>query len=255
MSYIKKYIEALNAKGRKALSVFLTAGFPSAVGFTDLAKSVLDAGADMIEIGIPFSDPLADGPVIQQSSIRALSNGVDMKMVFRYAEAISAYSSKPVILMGYANPVSKYGTGDFFSASSNSGVKGVIIPDVPIEEYDDFYKEKPRSLDAILLAAPTSDKKRIIAIDKKSSGFVYCVSMKGTTGNRNISGENEIVQKARTLVTRNKMMTGFGISKPEDITNYSPYCDGVIVGSAIINELNIGRQQALQLVNKLSAFC
>lgn len=256
MSYIKNYIEEVNSKGRKVLSVFLTAGFPEVKGFVNLAKSILDAGADIIELGIPFSDPLADGPVIQHSSQIALGNGVNVKLVLEFAEEISAYSPKPVILMGYANPIFNYGLQNFFSDALNAGVKGVIIPDVPVEEYDAFYKDKPSLLDAILLTAPTSGKERIKEIDKKSSGFVYCVSMTGTTGSENANSSLKQIKEIRSHVKKNKMMIGFGISKPEDIKNYSPYCDGVIVGSAVIRNLEEkGQSETIKLIKSLSDAC
>ncbi len=256
MSYIKDYINGVNTNGRKVLSVFLTAGFPKLEGFTDLAKSVLDAGADMLEIGIPFSDPLADGPIIQHSSQSALSNGVNMKMVFSFADEIAKYSAKPVVLMGYANPVLNYGLNNFFTDSVNTGISGIIIPDIPLEEYDEFYKNKPDSLDAILLAAPTSGKKRIKLIDKKSCGFVYCVSMTGTTGGENNSSSIEKLKEIRSAVTKNKMLIGFGISKPEDIENYAPYCDGVIVGSAVIKSIrNKNIPDTLNLIKGFSKVC
>lgn len=253
MSFIKNHIEEINSKGRKALSVFLTAGYPDVKGFTKLAKSVLDAGADMLEIGIPFSDPLADGHVIQNSSQTAIANGVNIKKVLKFAGEISVYSSKPVILMGYANPLLNYGTTSFFMDALNSGVKGIIIPDVPVEEYDDFYKGKPKDLDAILLTAPTSDKKRIKAIDDKSEGFVYCVSMIGTTGNTNNSPLTKIIETTCTHIKKNKKMIGFGISTPEDAIIYSPYCDGVIVGSAVIKSLKEkGIKNTLGLIESIS---
>lgn len=240
MSAIRNHIEGINSTGRLALSIFLTAGFPAIEGFTRLAKSVLDAGADMIELGIPFSDPLADGPVIQHSSMKALANGVNMKNVFLFADEIASYSAKPVILMGYANPLLKYGLKNFYSDCINSGVKGIIIPDIPAEEYDDFFKGKPKGLDAVLLAAPTSGSERIKMIDAKSRGFVYCVSTTGTTGAGSIKKDETIksISVTRKNVTQNKMMVGFGISTPEDIKTFAPYCDGVIVGSALIKYIN-----------------
>jgi tryptophan synthase alpha chain len=253
MSFINNYIEEINSKGRKILSIFLTAGYPDVKGFTHFAKAVLDAGADMLEIGIPFSDPLADGPVIQNSSQTAIANGVNIRMVFNFSEEISKYSTKPVILMGYANPLLNYGTSNFFRDALNSGAKGIIIPDVPVEEYDDFFNGKPKDLKAILLAAPTSDRKRIKAIDDKSEGFVYCVSMAGTTGNRNNSSLITSIETTRTLVKKNKMMIGFGISTPEDVIKYSPFCDGVIIGSAVIKSLNEkGIKNTLGLIERLS---
>lgn len=269
MSYISKYIDELNLKNRKALSIFLTAGFPDKNHFIDLAKNVLDAGADMIELGIPFSDPLADGPVIQASSKITLDNGVNLKDVFAYSEAINAYSQKPIILMGYANPIRKYGIDNFFQDAVNSGVKGLIVPDVPLEEYESFFngselksdqvQDFRAQLDVILLTTPTSSDERIKAIDSQSRGFVYCVSVAGTTGMKNDFHKStmENLERTYSLLKKNKMLIGFGISKPEDIANFSPYCDGVIVGSRIIKSLLDGDKlgDTLKIISGLSAAC
>ncbi len=259
MSYISEYIEQLNKKNRKALSIFLTAGFPDKNNFIDLAKNVLDAGADMIELGIPFSDPLADGPVIQASSKIALDNGVNLKDVFTYSEAISAYSKKPIVLMGYANPIRRYGIKKFFQDAINSGVKGLIVPDVPLEEYDSFFKEQTINLDVILLTTPTSSDERIKLIDSMSEGFIYCISVVGTTGiKNNFSTETKNnLKRTYSLLKKNKMMIGFGISKPEDVINFSPFGDGFIVGSMIIKSLLDGnkREYTLKIISDLSAVC
>jgi tryptophan synthase alpha chain len=259
VNYIKKYIEKLNGKNRKALSIFLTSGFPVKNNFVDLAKQVLDSGADMLELGIPFSDPLADGPIIQASSKIALDNGIKLKDVFGFSEAITSGTDKPVILMGYANPIRKYGVENFLRDAKNSGVKGLIVPDVPLEEYDFFFESGVNDIDVILLTTPTSSEERIISIDEKSSGFVYCVSITGTTGvKENFSGEviNNI-SRTRSLINKNKMMIGFGVSKPEDVKTFSPYCDGVIVGSAVINSLikNKNVTNTLSLISELSGAC
>jgi len=257
--YIKNYIEKLNAKSRKALSIFLTAGFPNKNSFVDLAKQVLDSGADMLELGIPFSDPLADGPIVQASSKIALGNGIKLKDVFDFSEAITSGTDKPVILMGYANPIRKYGMENFLKDASNCGVKGLIVPDVPLEEYDFFFESDVNNIDVILLTTPISSEKRIKAIDEKSSGFVYCVSITGTTGvKENFSVEviNNI-SRTRSLIKKNKMMIGFGVSKPEDVKIFSPYCDGVIVGSAVIKSLlnNDNYDTTLKLISLLSQAC
>ncbi len=259
MSYIKDYIEKLNGKNRKALSIFLTAGFPNKNNFIDLAKQVLDSGADMLELGIPFSDPLADGPIIQASSKIALDSGIKLKDVFGFSESIKSGTDKPLILMGYANPIRKYGVENFLRDASNSGVKGLIVPDVPLEEYDFFFEHDMKKIDVILLTTPTSSKERINAIDEKSSGFVYCVSITGTTGvKENFSSEviNNI-SRTRSLIKKNKMMIGFGVSKPEDVKTFSPYCDGVIVGSAVIKSLlnNENYDSTLKLISQLSQAC
>lgn len=281
MSYISEYIEQLNKKNRKVLSIFLTAGFPDRNKFTDLAKNVLDAGADMIELGIPFSDPLADGQVIQASSKIALDKGVNIKDVLKYSEDISAYSNKPIILMCYANPVRKYGIKNFFNDAVNSGVRGLIVPDIPLEEYESFFshsesrhccdeesltEEKEEALysvghyiDVILLTTPTSSNERIQKIDAKSNGFVYCVSVAGTTGIKNNfnSGTIENLRRTYSLLKKNKMLIGFGISKPEDVINFSPFCNGVIVGSRIMKSLLDGDKldDTLKIISDLSDAC
>jgi len=285
VSYIKNYIDELNKNSRKALSIFLTAGFPEKNNFVDLAKSVLDSGADMIELGIPFSDPLADGPIIQATSKLALDAGVYTNDVLGYAEQISKYSPKPIILMGYANPIKKYGIENFLRDAKNSGVKGLIVPDVPLEEFDSFFNSEERQildeespnniskeillpqkarnqndkLDVILLTTPTSSEARIKQIDAKSSGFVYCVSITGTTGVKDSFDDSTTDNLKRTysLLQNNKMLIGFGISKPEDVKRFSPFCDGVIVGSRVMKSLLNGdeRNETLKIIEQLSDAC
>ncbi|MDP2036334.1 MAG: tryptophan synthase subunit alpha [Ignavibacteria bacterium] len=298
MSYISNYIDTLNKKNRKALSIFLTAGFPNKDNFVDLAKSVLDSGADMIELGIPFSDPLADGPIIQATSKLALDSRVTSKDVLNYAEQISKHSDKPIILMGYANPIKKYGIENFLRDAANSGAKGLIVPDVPLEEYDPFFHSEERQhldarlpdlrnklarqeespnnmskeilhhaqgviqndgIDVILLTTPTSSKERIKQIDEKSSGFVYCVSITGTTGVKDSFDDSTTDNLKRTysLIQKNKMLIGFGISKPEDVKRFSPFCDGVIVGSRVMKSLlnKEERKETLKIIEQLSEVC
>lgn len=253
---ISDYISAKNKIGEKILSVFLTAGFPGKDSFTDLALEILDAGADMLEIGFPFSDPLADGPTIQYSSLEALKKGITLKEVFNYVELIRKKNDKPVILMGYANPVLNYGINKFAADAINTGVNGVIIPDVPIDEYENFYSNSFDNLDVILLSTPTTSEERIKLIDKKSRGFLYYVSITGTTGNK-LSHQNLLnnqLKNIRNLVTKNPLLIGFGISSPEDAKILSPYCDGIIVGSAIIKSLmnrNGSYQPTIELVKTL----
>ncbi len=255
---IKEYIESVNRRGDKVLSVFLTAGFPVKEDFVSLALKVLDAGADMLEIGIPFSDPLADGPVIQQSSQSAINNGVTTADVLRFAAGIRAKTDKPLILMGYGNPVLNYGREKFFNDAAAAGVNGLIIPDVPLGEYDDFFAGKPEELEAIMLTTPQSGEKRIREIDKLSRGFVYCVSVSGTTGARSGFSESELETLAgtREKITQNKMLVGFGISGSETAKQVLPHCDGIIVGSAVIKALmHEGEVGAVKLVSELSTCC
>ena len=263
MSYIKSYINKLNTNNRKALSVFLTAGYPQKNNFLPLAIDILEAGADMLELGIPFSDPIADGPVIQASSQVALENGITIADTLDYARNIKSKTDKPVILMGYANPLLAYGLTDFITDAKNSGVDGFIIPDVPLEEYNEFWNCDLKNLDVILLTTPTSDMSRIKDIDAISSGFVYCVSVTGTTGIRNTFNESSMDNIKRTYqqIENNKMLIGFGISSPQNILDFSPYCDGVIVGSAVVkkimadNKQGMGHKSTLSLINELSRAC
>lgn len=260
MSVIRKHIEKINLSGRKALAVYLTSGFPNKNNFTNLALKIYEAGADMIEIGIPFSDPLADGPVIQSSSKAALDNGINLKQTLKYAEQIKSKISKPIILMGYANPILKYGMKNFIADSIDSGVDGIIAPDVPIEEYDAFFTEDLGTLDTILLTTPTSSIERIKEIDSKSTGFLYCVSVTGTTGMRKLFGQDVLnnLQRTYSNVKKNKMMIGFGIGSTENVKTFSPYCDGIIVGSAVIKKLtddDTSFSQTINLVKELSDAC
>jgi tryptophan synthase alpha chain len=254
MSYISDYIKKKNEANEKILSVFLTSGFPDKQNFVKLALDVLDAGADMLEIGFPFSDPLADGPIIQASSQKALSDNINLKTTFKYVKEIREKNDKPLILMGYANPVLSFGTNKFAEEIKNSGANGVIIPDIPIDEFDNFFNKSFEEIDKILLITPTTSEERVKEIDRKSSGFVYCVSVSGTTGLHNKNKSIEFIKKNQKLVTKNKMLVGFGISNAEDAKRYSPFCDGVIVGSAVIKSLmneNGTHNQTIELVRKL----
>jgi len=256
---IKKYIEEVTARREKVLSIFLTAGFPHKNDFVHLAEKVLQAGADMLEIGIPFSDPLADGPVIQYSSQTALENGVTIQDAFHFAEEIRKKSDKPLIAMTYANIVSNYGIDKFVTDASLSGFNGVIIPDLSLDEYDKFITFQKADFDIILLATPTSSEKRIIALDEKSKGFVYYVSVTGTTGTRNGFTNEDIsaMQKNRKLISQNKMLAGFGISSAENILQIQDFCDGVIVGSAVIKKLinNESYDSVASFVSELKKTC
>ena len=261
MRKITDHIHALNRKNRKALSIFLTAGFPDPERFVDLALETLNNGADLLELGIPFSDPIADGPVIQQASQAAIENGVTLQTVFKFAERIKRTSAKPLILMGYANPILHYGTAAFVNDARNCGVDGLIIPDIPIDEYDNFWDKNLEGLDQIHLTTPTSPPGRVKLIDRKSTGFVYCVSVTGTTGMQNKFSSQSLENLKRTyhLIKNNKMLIGFGISKPEDIRIFHSFCDGVIVGSAVINHLrteeNTTFDKTLKFIKTLSEAC
>ncbi|MDP3682655.1 MAG: tryptophan synthase subunit alpha [Ignavibacteria bacterium] len=256
---IKQYIEKVNAGNEKVLSIFLTAGFPHKNDFVILAEKVLQAGADMLEIGIPFSDPLADGQVIQFSSQAALESGITVEDAFHFAEEIRKKSDKPLIAMTYANIVSNYGIDKFVNDASSSGLNGVIIPDLSLDEYDKFITFQRDDFDIVLLTTPTSSNERIIALDEKSAGFIYYVSVTGTTGTRNGFTDEDIsaMQKTRKLISKNKMLAGFGISSPENILQIKNYCNGVIVGSAVIKKLisNENYDSIADFVSELKKAC
>jgi len=255
---IKERIEKINTSGKKALSIFVTSGFPSISKFVENTNRIIEAGADMIELGMPFSDPLADGGVIQQSSQAALENGITQKQTFTFAEELKKQNDIPIILMGYANTVLKYGKEQFEKDALSAGVDGLIIPDVPLEEFDEFFSSFSNKLDKILLTTPTSSTERIKNIDNSSSGFVYCVSVAGTTGIRSGFSDDVIKNLHYTYDTieKNKMLIGFGISKPENIKQLYPYADGFIVGSAVIKSLQNERiEETVTLVKSLSDAC
>lgn len=260
MSYIAQYINSLNSNNRKVLTTFLTAGFPDKEKFTDTAVEMLDSGSDIFELGIPFSDPIADGPVIQKTSFSALQNNVNMEDVFEASYKIKKQSSKPLILMGYSNPILKYGTKLFCEKAKDSGVDGVIIPDIPLEEHNSFFSSAFSVLDKILLTTPVSGEERIKEIDRKSQGFLYCVSVKGTTGGENVFTKEvvENIERTYKYVNKNKMLVGFGISSPNDIEKIKTTCDGVIVASSIMKIMqkeNYKIDEVLEFVSSLSKAC
>jgi tryptophan synthase alpha chain len=254
MEKISEFISKKNKNGEKVLSIFLTSGFPDRNKFSELAIEILNSGADMLEIGFPFSDPLADGPTIQYSSHQALENGINIKNTFNYVKEIRKKSDRPIILMGYANPVLSYGLKNFTVDAHTVGVNGIIIPDVPIDEYGNFFNDAFQGLEKILLTTPTTSDERVRKIDELSEGFVYYVSMTGTTG-KQVKHSDEIMNPLKrtcSLIKKNKMLIGFGISNPDDVKTFSPFCSGVIVGSAVIKSLmNRDKETTLKLVKDL----
>lgn len=255
MSIIKKHIQIINNNGEKALSIFLTSGFPDKNKFANLSLDIFDAGADILEIGMPFSDPIADGNVIQKSSQHSLNNGINISKTFDYVRRIREVSSKPIVLMGYANPILAYGKNKFINDAYHSGVSGLIIPDLPIDEQNIFLETNTNNLDIISLVAPTTPVSRIKFIDEYSTGFVYCVSINGITGkNSNKVLNNNYLSIIKSTITKSKIMVGFGISNSRDAKKVIPYCDGIIVGSAIIKSLSKEKppyKKTLKLISEL----
>lgn len=244
MNRISSKLEQLRKQNRKALTLFLTAGYPDREATVDLVLGLEDAGADIIELGMPFSDPLADGPVIQECSSIAVRNGVTLDTIFLIVQAIRSQSSIPLVLMGYVNPLMRYGGEKFFASAAQSGVDGFIFPEVPLEETARFAKTiASHGLSNILLVAPTSSPSRIEQIDAASSGFVYCVSSTGVTGVEGRMPAIEYIRLVRKHVKKNPLLVGFGISSPEQAYAYACEADGVIVGSALLRKIMAGTKR------------
>jgi len=233
---ISAKLEAMRAEGHKALALFLTAGIPRLDSTVELVSGLERAGTDLIEIGMPFSDPLADGAAIQQSSALALKNGVTLGRILSDVREIRKRSSIPIVLMGYLNPVFAYGTQRFFTDASAAGVDGVIFPELPLEESGRFAGEISRhKLSHIMLVAPTTPPERIRSIDAASSGFLYCVSTTGVTG-ASKAASREYLARVKAIA-KNPVLVGFGITGPDDAREASRSTDGVIIGSALIRRI------------------
>lgn len=226
----------------KVMSLFLTAGYPDMEATVDLILGFDRNGVDMVELGMPFSDPLADGPTIQYSSNIAIERGITMQKILRIVEQVREKSEIPIILMGYINPVLRYGVERFCRDAKEAGVDGLIIPDIPVEESGILTTEaEKQELPIIYLVAPNTSDKRMKKIDAQSQGFVYCVSVTGVTGAREGDEVAESVQRfigrVNENVIQNPKMVGFGIRSHEDAQRIAADVDGFIVGSALIDTI------------------
>lgn len=228
---------------RDILNIYYTAGFPSLHSTLYVMKQLEEAGADIIELGIPFSDPLADGPVIQQSSEIALRNGMSIDMLFTQLENFRNTISIPVVLMGYLNPVMQYGLEKFIKKSAEIGLDGFIFPDVPTHEFLSTWKSllDEHELTFSFLVTPETPEDRIRLLDELSTGFLYAVSTSGTTGTKDISAQDFIgdyLGKLKSMNLTNPILAGFGIKDAEDFNFVNSIVDGAIIGSAFIKELH-----------------
>ena len=226
-------------RGRKFLSLYITAGFPRLTSTVRVAELLAKSGADLIELGIPFSDPLADGPTIQRASTVALQNGVTLAIVLEMAEEISASTEVPIILMGYYNPILQFGVERFVSAAHEAGVQGLIIPDLPIEESGAIRKSAlAAGVSLIYLAAPNTPAQRLDLIDSLTTSFVYATSVTGVTGVRQnvANAASNFLTELRPHI-RHPVLVGFGVSTQEDVRRLCRQSDGVIVGSALVARL------------------
>jgi len=227
--------------GRTALIAYVTVGYPTVEATRKVVPLLAESGCDIVELGIPFSDPLADGVTIQRASFAALQNGVTPQLCLDLAGELSRKVSTPLVFMTYFNPVFHYGLKEFCQACAKSGVDGLIIPDLPPEEGTDLETAtRTHDLDLIYLLAPTSTEERIRLVAEKSRGFIYLVSVTGVTGARDKLPENLATFAARVKkLASQPLCIGFGISTPEQASQIARIADGVIVGSRIIQLMEV----------------
>tara|TARA_B100001105_G_scaffold95952_1_gene76315 strand:- start:187 stop:951 length:765 start_codon:yes stop_codon:yes gene_type:complete len=230
----------LNDEG-KLLSIYFTAGYPSLNDTEDIIIKLEESGVDMIEIGLPFSDPLADGPIIQDSSTQAIKNGMNSNLLFDQLKNIRSKVSIPLIIMGYFNPILQYGVKDFCKKCSEIGIDGLIIPDLPIDYYETNYKSifKDYGLYNLFLIAPQTPEERIRHIDKISDGFIYMVSSSSVTGSKDSFDSDQLTyfKKIEKMNLSTKRIIGFGIGSKNTYETATQYSKGAIIGSSFIKNL------------------
>ncbi|AIZ63665.1 tryptophan synthase alpha chain [Hymenobacter sp. DG25B] len=231
-------------KQKGLLNIYFTAGYPTLDSTVPLLTALTTAGADLIEIGMPFSDPLADGPVIQQSSSVALKNGMNLRVLFRQlADIRSHVPDTPILLMGYLNPVMQFGVENFCREAAAVGVDGIILPDLPLDDYVAEYQEifQRYNMRPVFLITPQTAPERIRRIDDLTDSFLYLVSGPGTTGGANTQAEgvqDAYFQRIEDMKLRNPRLIGFGIGDKASFQNACRYAEGAIIGSALIRALD-----------------
>jgi len=239
---------------KKILSVYFTAGFPAINDTETIIIELQNAGVDLVEVGIPFSDPLADGPVIQESSTVALRNGMNLRLLFSQLDRIKDKVHIPLILMGYLNPIMQYGLENFCRECKETGVSGIIIPDLPFNDYLNELKPVADNFDlkVIMLITPETSDERIRLIDEYTSGFIYMVSSASTTGIQSRFEEKKLdyFRRISLMNLHNPLLVGFGISNRDTLSAAFKYADGAIVGSKFI-QLLTEEKSAKPAVRKL----
>ena len=252
MNRIEKKFQSLRKEKQKALIAFITAGYPDLATTKKLALGFAQAGVDILELGVPFSDPLADGPIIQEASGVALRRGVNLPKILSLVKDLRAKTEMPIILMTYYNPLFCFGEERFIKIAAACGVDGIIVPDLPPEEAKMLLKAAKRyDLDVICFISPTTSLKRMKYIVKVSRGFIYYVSLTGVTGPRqslspHLAGQLRVVKR----LTKKPVCAGFGISKPSQVKEIFQVADGAIIGSAIVKKIkdNLGRPDLIKRV-------
>ena len=256
LSKIDKKFNELKNKNKLALMPFIMAGDPNIEITSDILLKLQENGSDLIELGIPYSDPLADGPIIQLSASRALEAGATPKKVIQLLESLKGKLYIPIILFSYFNPLLSFGFEEFCKIASVAGVSGLIIPDLPLEETYKFSEiVETYSMDLILLVAPTTPFERMKIISNKTKGFTYLVSVTGVTGERN-KMENRVENLITELkeISTNPVAVGFGISSPEHVNKVREWgADGVIIGSAFVKRISNSNES--DVINQVGKFC
>jgi len=235
--------ELFKRKQQNILNVYCTAGFPKLESTQEVMTALQNNGADLIELGMPYSDPLADGEVIQQSGAVALQNGMTISILFNQLQDMRSTVTVPVILMGYMNPVMQYGFENFCAKAAEVGIDGLILPDLPMYEYETEYGEiiKKYNLNLIFLVTPETKEERLRRIDELSTGFLYAVSSSSTTGNnKDISEQEGYFKKLHDMNLKNPILVGFGIKDRPTFEAVCKYTNGAIIGSAYIKALGNG---------------
>lgn len=259
MTEFRKYIDEKLQCRKKILSIYLTAGYPDLTATVPLLETIVDAGADLIELGIPFSDPLADGPTIQESSQQALAAGTTLTRAYEMLREFKKKKDLPVLLMGYANPFMQFGWQQVIEQAKSAGATGFIIPDLPPEESQDLRQQvSSAGLDLIFLVSPNTPSERIKFINEQTTGFIYAVSVIGVTGER-----DQLPPETTQFLTRLRQQTthpvlvGFGVSNPQIARNLCQLSDGVIIGSAVIRriaanpDLSTAREAVFEFVHQI----
>lgn len=257
MSRIEAYLNTLKSQGKKALVPFVTAGDPHPDWTVDILHALAKSGADIIEIGVPFSDPMADGPVIQLADERALAHGVTLKQILGMVKTFrQTNQDTPIVLMGYLNPVEVYGYEQFAKDAADAGVDGVLTVDLPPEAAAPLTQELEKvAIDPIFLLAPTSTEARIEKVAKFAKGYLYYVSLKGVTGagNLDIAAVTEKLETIRKI-TDLPITVGFGIKDAESAAAVGAIAEGVVVGSAMVNIIAANQSDKPKLLSELSDF-
>jgi tryptophan synthase alpha chain len=240
-------------KPSRILNIYCTAGFPALNDTVAVVEALQQSGADLVELGMPFSDPLADGPVIQESSTRAIANGMRISVLFEQLKGFRDRVSLPVILMGYMNPVLQFGVENFCKKCAETGVDGLILPDLPMDEYESEYKKmfEQYGLHLIFLVTPETSEARIRKIDSVSKGFVYAVSSSSTTGKDKVMEDQQAYfARLKNMGLRNPVLIGFGIKDKATFETACTNSNGAIIGSAFVKAI----ENSTNLQNDIRSF-